>query len=353
MLSFEYIQFLNEKIIEHLPANSRRVGNKLNIRCPLCGDSKKSATKKRGWVYLQTASYYCFNCGTGLSGIKFLECISGESYNDIRKEYFKLFMKSGQRAELSAAYWQPNDAPDIFHLKSIINPDWKNPLSDKAKAYLEQRKVLEAPFYTDRLYSCYNKAQNEEFILIPWILNGCEAYYQINDFQKLHSMKYIFPKDKKKLIAGLDNVDLSFPYLICFEGFYDSLFVKNGICLGTKAITDYQLDLIKERFPRHQIVISFDNDQAGIESTIRLLKRNNDFKYFKWFGQNTAQKDINDFVLAKNNVNMFADESTVKSMIFDKLYMKMYLIKNGLWQQSIESKQNNGSSNTSWKKRSL
>ena len=54
----------------------------------------------------------------------------------------------------------------------------------------------------------------------------------------------MFPKGKKKLIAGLDNIDISWPYIIVFEGFYDSLFVKNGICSGTKSITDYQLKLI-------------------------------------------------------------------------------------------------------------
>ena len=73
-------------------------------------------------------------------------------------------------------------------------------------------------------------------------------------------MKYIFPKGTKKTIAGLDNIDVSFPYIIVFEGYYDSVFVKNGVCVGTKAITDYQLSLIKQRYPHHQIVISFDND---------------------------------------------------------------------------------------------
>lgn len=52
-------------------------------------------------------------------------------------------------------------------------------------------------------------------------------------------MKYIFPKDKKKLVYGLDNIDISWPYIIVFEGVYDSVFVKNGISVGTKAITDY------------------------------------------------------------------------------------------------------------------
>lgn len=52
-------------------------------------------------------------------------------------------------------------------------------------------------------------------------------------------MKYIFPKDSKKLVFGLDNIDVSWPYVICFEGVYDSLFVKNGIATGTKSLSDY------------------------------------------------------------------------------------------------------------------
>lgn len=331
MLSYEYIQFLNQKVLELLPSGFSRVGDKLNFRCPLCGDSHKDPRKRRGWFYLRTGSYYCFNCSTGLSGIKFIEAISGSSYEEIRKEYTRLFLRSGRNPKLSADFEAPDDEPDLFHLKSIINPDWKNPLTDKALEYLENRKVLEAPFFDNQLYSCFNRSRSEEFILIPWKLNGIEAYYQINDFQKLHSMKYIFPKDKKKLIAGLDNIDISFPYIFVFEGYYDSVFVKNGICVGTKAITDYQLRLIKERFPKHQIVISFDNDSAGIDSMIRLLKRENDFKYFRWFNKNTMQKDINDFVLAKGNVNIFSDPKVLEKMIADKLVMKMYLIQNGLW----------------------
>ena len=167
--------------------------------------------------------------------------------------------------------------------------------------------------------------------MIPWRLNGVDAYFQLNDFQKLHSLKYIFPKDKKKLLYGLDNIDISWPYIIVFEGVYDSLFVKNGIASGTKSVSDYQLKLIKERFPRHQIVISFDNDKSGITSMTKLLKNGSDFKYFKWFNKNTQQKDINEYVLSKGNVNIFTNTSILEKMIVDKLLMKMFLIQSGLW----------------------
>ena len=338
MLSYEYVQFLNEKILEFLPPGYSRIGNKINLRCPICGDSHKSATKKRGWYYLHNASYYCFNCSIGLSGIKFLEAISGSSYDDIRKEYTRLFLKSGKSLSLSADIDADLNDPNLFTLKSIIKPNWKNPLTEKAIDYLENRKVMEAPFFDQHLFSCFNKAKTEEFILIPWVVNGVEAYYQVNDFLKLHSMKYIFPKDQKKLVYGLDNIDMSWPYIIAFEGVYDSLFVKNGIAVGTKAITDYQLKMIKDRYPRHQIVISFDNDAAGLDSMMRLLKKENDFKYFRWFNKNTQQKDINDYVLFKDNVNMFSDPAILEKMIVDKLVMKMYLIQNGMWKADTYSK---------------
>lgn len=330
-LSYEYIQFLNEKILQYLPASHVKVGDKINLRCPLCGDSHKSATKKRGWIYLKNASFYCFNCSTGMSGIKFLQYISGEAYEDIRKEYIKLCFRHGLNTNLSAQFDVPTAEPSIFQLKSILNPDWKRPLSDKAKTYLDNRLVTKAPFFNDPVYSCYSKKTNDEFILMPWRINGIDAYYQLNDFQKLHSLKYIFPKDKKKLVAGLDNVDISWPYIILFEGYWDSLFVKNGCCVGTKAVTDYQLKLIRERYPHHQIVISFDNDEAGLASMIKLMKSDNDFKYFRWFNQNTKEKDVNDYVIAKNNVNIFSKADVLERMIVDKLLMKMYLLRNGLW----------------------
>ena len=80
MLSYEYIQFLNEKILEYLPHERVKIGDKINFRCPLCGDSRKSSTKKRGFWYCNTASFFCFNCSTGMSGIKFLQLLSGSDF---------------------------------------------------------------------------------------------------------------------------------------------------------------------------------------------------------------------------------------------------------------------------------
>lgn len=340
MQSYEYIQFLNERIIPYLPIPNVKYGDRINFRCPFCGDSKKSATKKRGWFYLNGGGYYCFNCGASMSGIKLLEQLSGTDFAEIKREYVRIFLKSGLHSSLSSINEIPKNEPNVFEVQSIVNPKWKMPLTQDAYQYLAKRRIFDAPYFKEQLYSttCSDDPK-DEYILIPWVVNGIDAYYQLNDFKHLKGMKYIFPKNKKKLIYGIDNVDSSFPYIFVFEGVYDSLFVKNGVASGTKSITEYQLKLLRSRWPRHQICCAYDNDKAGISSIAKLIENNTHLKFFKWFNVNTKQKDINDYILANGDVNCFTDESKLQTMILDRLQMKMFLVQNGLWEiENIRSK---------------
>ena len=334
MLSYEYIQFLNEKIVQYLPQPYVHIGNKINFRCPICGDSRKSSTKKRGWWYTSTASFFCWNCNTAMSGIKFLKLLSGSDYDAIHREYVNLFLKSGLDSSLSSFAWKPSDEdePSVFNLKSIVVQSIKKPLTERAKAYLNSRKVLQAPFLREPLHSVVSNDGKEEYILIPWKVNGIDAYYQVNDFLKLKPMKYMFPKGKKKLLYGLDNVDPNYKKIFAFEGVYDSLFVKNGIATGTKAITDYQMRLIKERWPHHEVVVSFDNDLPGFSSTKKLIETGKATKFFVWFDGKTKEKDINEKVLAANDLMMFSKPNVLDTMVYDALQMKLWMLANGKWQ---------------------
>lgn len=333
MISQDYKNFINEKIMEYLPSNRIKTGDEVVFRCMFCGDSKKSATKKRAHYSFSKCMFHCFNCDASMNGIKLLKAISGQDFDDIKTEYLRMKVRNGDMRSFS------NIAEDIHCSKSILknlhrilNPEWKKPLTQKALDYLNKRKVLDAPFLKEKLYSVFDKDKNE-YILIPWIINGIEAYYQVNDFQKIDKFgrKYIFPKNDK-LIYGLDNIDLSFPYIICFEGVYDSLFVKNGICVGGKTLSELQYNILKERYPRHEIVLAFDNDDPGLKSIAKKIKtKPTEFKYFKWFDRNTKEKDINDFILAKNDVSVFADRNKVEKMIVDPVIMKMFLLEKNLW----------------------
>lgn len=338
MKSYEYIQFVDEKAMLYMPQPNYKVGDKVNFKCPFCGDSKKSETKRRGFFYLRTGSYYCFNCGISLSGIKFIEALSGSDYHEIRREYVRLFLKSGLSGQLSSYSEKPDSEPSLFNFKDAVKPAWRNPLTKDAMAYLEGRGLFKTPFLKDPLYSVFSKAGDREYILIPWRVNGVDAYYQINDFKKFGPMKYIFPKNTKKLVYGIDNVDPSYGKIFVFEGVYDSLFVKNGVAVGTKSITEYQLNLLRTRWPDHQLCISFDNDRPGLESLVKYVSKGGNFRFFRWFNANTKQKDINEYVVARNDFKSFADPKILDRLVCDRLQMKMYLLENGLWEKEEKPK---------------
>ena len=337
--SDDFKDFINEKVWEYLPPSKVKIGREIHVRCPICGDSKKNSRKKRGYYYNDSASYYCFNCGASMTGLKLLEAIAGTDYNDIVQEYRRLKIKSGGNLSSQVNIGlesQNSQLSTISYLNSLttaIKPEWRNPLTEAATEYLENRKVLEAPYLKGKLYSVFDKEKNE-YILIPWKINGVDAYYQINDFEKHDSLgrKYIFPAKREKLIYGLDNIDLSFPYIICFEGVYDSLFVPNGIAIGGKSLTALQHDIVLKRYPNHQIVLSFDNDKAGLDAMMKEIKKHpTEFKYFKWFDENTKEKDINDYVLRRNNTNQFKNKDFVKDLIVSPIAMKMFLLQKGMW----------------------
>ena len=65
--------------------------NLWNFRCPICGDSKKSSTKCRGFVYEKRNKYFykCHNCNYGTSFNKFLEKISPALHKDYITEQYK------------------------------------------------------------------------------------------------------------------------------------------------------------------------------------------------------------------------------------------------------------------------
>lgn len=330
-MDFDFKSWINEKVLNYLPKNSIRTGDKINCRCPICGDSKKNTMKKRGYYYLSTSSYHCFNCETTLTGMKLLEHLSGSDYMELKNEYIQNMYDGKHFNDLSQTKTKKQIKKSVlFSVKNIIKSDWKNSLSENAKTYLNKRRVLEAPFLKDTLYSYYSK-KGEEYILIPWKLNGVECYFQLNDFEKHNKMglKYIFPKNRDKMIYGLDNIDLSKNYIIVFEGVYDSLFVPNAICVGGKSVTDNQLELIQKRYPNMKIYLSFDNDKPGIDALKKSLsdKRYN-FGYFKWFNKDTKEKDINDFIINNGDVNYFT--KNIDTMLIDKVIMKLQMMRGQL-----------------------
>lgn len=178
-------------------------------------------------------------------------------------------------------------------------------------------------------------ANGREFILIQYIYDDSCIYHQIANFNKYDiagqgAIKYIFPKEEningqEKPVFNINNVDVSFPYIVCLEGIFDSLFVKNGVALGGKTLTFLQKKMINELYPRHKIVIAFDNDLPGKSSALKLANEDPNLYFLNTYKllDIAKCKDINDFVKKTNRIDIFNNKDIVKKMIISSFMLKM------------------------------
>lgn len=328
MADFDYNQssWLFDEIRQYLPANTKIVGNDVNFPCPFCDEThtaKKRGTK-RGHYYIDTQSYWCFRCETYVHGLKLYSMLSGNPVEDIKPEYYRY--KYSEK-NIRATVENIKNTVDKFTISYHELPDiLKYELPQSAIEELTRRKIYEAPFLPKDYKFYYAKSKTTDYIVIPWLYNDLEFYYQLRTLSGPSASKYLFPKNLRKAIFGLDSIDPGFPYVVCFEGVFDSIFVKNGIAIGGKYLTPYQKWIISSRYPKHKIVFSFDNDPAGVNATKKILATNSNYYFLDWFGESNGCKDINDYVM-KTGENPFKDENFIKSHIISGLKMQLSLNK--------------------------
>ena len=272
-----------------------------NFRCPYCGDSQKSRTKARGFVYRKKNDlfYKCHNCGIGTTLGKLIEYVDSKIHKDyIMERYRKGVKTNNPEPEFNF------DVP-IFRKKGVL----KNlkPISDlstdhPARKIIEKR-LIPSEFFSD-LYLCesFYKFTNtlvpNKFpsldgdhprLLIPFRNEKGEIFaYQGRAFGK-EQPKYITIKldnDATK-IFGLDRIDNS-KQVYAVEGPLDSLFLDNCVAVGGA-------DLAKLK---NDVIIIFDNEPRNreickqMDSCIRFYK-----KIVIW-PDSMKHKDINDMIMA-------------------------------------------------------
>ena len=122
-------EFVNENFINIVSSNNE---NHWIFRCPLCGDSKKSKSKRRFNLDYNNGSpiYHCWNCGESGSFLSLYSKIKGISINESKSELYnynsdflkrKIQKKSNKIIKIKKKYnynWIMNDC---FTLKNKVN----------------------------------------------------------------------------------------------------------------------------------------------------------------------------------------------------------------------------------------
>ena len=279
-----------------------------NFRCPICGDSKKTKSKTRGYLYAikTNVNFKCHNCGASMSLSNFLRKIDPVVHKQYAFEKFKdghtgrNFVVEEPKFEFKAPVFKP---------KLNLPKATDNPI---AKKYLEKRKLNPSEYYytgtfkkwVNTLVSKFDDVTYDEpRIVIPLIYKNNLIGIQGRSLGP-NSVKYItimLEEDAPK-IYGLDKVNKEKSIYI-IEGPFDSSFVENSVAMCGS-------DLDVRSFGWSDYIWVFDNEPRNREIVNRISKTiDRGDKVVVW-PSNIVEKDINDMVMSGQDVMSVLESNT-------------------------------------------
>ena len=342
MSSYIDIKYLN-LLSTRLPKFKRKSEYLYNFRCPHCGDSQKSQTKARGFVYRKKNDMFfkCHNCGVGQTLGNLIKHLDPSMH----KEYIFERFKDGK---VVAKKEEPEfDFTPSRLLKSKEKPFAEFTRYDRAlrqlrrfdelvqthpaKQFVFDRQIpkehFDKFFLATKFYEFCNEIQPGKFpdlkhdhprVVIPFYDRSGKFFaFQGRAFGK-EQPKYITIKfdETKQKIFGLDRIDLNKPVMIT-EGPIDSLFLDNAIAMAG-ADADGGITI-----QHQQCTMIFDNEPRNEHIVSRMIKAvDKNFNVCIWPESVREGKDINDLILSGKSA------SQVQSLIHNNTHSGLTALQN-------------------------
>ncbi len=286
-----------------------------NFRCPYCGDSQKSRTKARGFVYRKKNDlfYKCHNCGVGTTLGKLIEHLDSKTYKDYIMERYKTGSETitpKPEFKFDEPIFRKKDV--LSSLKSISELGSDHP----ARKIVDKRKLpdesLRDIYFCESFYKFTNNLIPNKFpsldgdhprLLIPFRDEQGEIFaYQGRAFGK-EQPKYITIKLKDMdKIFGLDRINKD-KHIYVVEGPLDSLFIENCLAVGGSDFDKLEGDY----------TVIFDNEPRNKEINKQIEKTINKGCSIVLWPEQVEEKDINDMILSgmsKEEVQNIIKENT-------------------------------------------
>jgi transcription elongation factor Elf1 len=282
-----------------------------NVRCPLCGDSKKNKSKMRGFIFKKGTRmlYHCHNCGASMSIGNLIKSLDATLYHEYTLENYK----SGQSNNTSAIKNTVTITPPKFgkvekqHYENAERCD-KLPENHFCLQYLKSRKIPEKHY--DKLYYCDNFKKlceevrpNHDKVITPDKRLVIPFYDEYNDLiavsgraleQSDYKLRYVTLRtndSENKLIYGYDRLKKSEKTLLV-EGPIDSLFLNNCLASG-----DANLSLTAKSINLNNLVLIFDCEPRNKEIVSMMGRAIDDGCNVVIWPDTMLGKDINEFVM--------------------------------------------------------
>ena len=290
-----------------------------NFRCPYCGDSQRTKSKTRGYIYQlkNDHNFKCHNCGTSRTFTNFLKDMDTVLYDQYIMERYKegTTGKRSQTKNPEFNFEKPNFSKKAFDLPTIAELNKEH----SARKYLEDRKIPNN--YLRELYFCENfkewtntqkhtfdKVERDEPRIIIHLINKGEIFgFQGRSLNKNSKVKYItiilYYKHPK--IYNLDKPDYD-KIVYVVEGPIDSMFLDNSIAM-------VGADIDKMFFVSNfatEFVMVYDNEKRNKQIVDRMEKAiEMKFPVVIW-PNDLKEKDINDMILAGIDAPKIIKENT-------------------------------------------
>ena len=270
MALFLDVKYVN-LVSSQLPKITKKNDYLWNVRCPICGDSKKNLNKMRGYIFRKTNDlfYQCHNCGIGLSLGNFIKTLDEGLYKRYLLERYS--QGEGGKSNFKAPTFEFK--PVRFD-KVSKNIEYENaqklselPSDHYCVKYAKSRKIPEE-FYSDLFFTPKLKSfvlelepNNQKEIVDDdrLVIPIRDAYDQIVGISaralSSNKLRYIALNfSENKIYFAKNKINTSASVKIV-EGAIDSFFVNNCIaCGGSGLMATAELIEAKEK------VLIFDNE---------------------------------------------------------------------------------------------
>lgn len=307
-LDEKYVNLLSFRLERFKKLNK----SQYNFRCPLCGDSKKSKSKARGYVFEHKGHlwYKCHNCNRSMRFKYLLKEIDQPLFEEYSMERMRE-MGGGIKDKPVVFEHQiekfDRRRKDKFEPLKTLKKISQLPETHRAKRYIVDRKIPpethHAIYWCPKFYAWVNHyipgkfsesslSKDEGRIVFPFIDQNGYVTAATGRSLSPDGLRYVtvkFQEDAPK-VFGLDRIDFTKEVLVV-EGPIDSLFLPNCLALAGSSSDLSSLPL------RRDTVFVFDNEPRNrdicrqIESYIDAGKRVCIFEGVEY-------KDINEMVMA-------------------------------------------------------
>jgi transcription elongation factor Elf1 len=290
-----------------------------NFRCPYCGDSQRTKSKARGYIYQlkNDHNFKCHNCGTSRTFTNFLKDLDTVLYDQYVMERYKEGT-TGKRSQTKTPefnFEKPNFSKKSYDLPTIAELNKEH----FARKYLEDRKIPNN--YLRELYFCekfkewtntqkhtFDKVEQDEPRIIIPLINKEEIFgFQGRSLNKNSKVKYItiILNENHPKIYNLDKPDYNKTVYVV-EGPIDSMFLDNSIAMvGADIDKMFFLSNFETEF-----VMVYDNEKRNRQIVDRMENAIDLRLPIVIWPNDLKEKDINDMILAGIDASKIIKENT-------------------------------------------